>query len=268
MDLLVDGRHVYAYTGGKPFPAALATGLPAAVFLHGAQHDHSVWALQSRYLAHHGFAVLAPDLPGHGRSAGPGLETVQAMAQWLICLLDAAGVGQARLIGHSMGALIALHAAGAWPERVSRLALLGAAAPMQVSEALLAATRDDEAMAIDMINIWSHSGYAQKPQHPGPGFFCPWQNKRLMQRQAPGLLHRDFSACNAYAEGLVQAARVACLALVMNGAQDVMTPPKAAAALSAAIGGSRLVILERCGHASYAEQPDAVLDQLTAFLRG
>ena len=68
MNLTVQGQSTYAYTGGKPFDA----NLPTAVFIHGAEHDHSVWALQSRYFAHHGFGVLAVDLPGHCRSSAAG----------------------------------------------------------------------------------------------------------------------------------------------------------------------------------------------------
>jgi pimeloyl-ACP methyl ester carboxylesterase len=63
----------------------------AVAFVHGAQNDHSVWILQSRYFAHHGFAVLAWDLPGHGRSAGPALDTVEAMADWVLRASLAAG---------------------------------------------------------------------------------------------------------------------------------------------------------------------------------
>jgi pimeloyl-ACP methyl ester carboxylesterase len=75
MRLSVDGHEVYAYTGTRPVdPAA-----PAIVFVHGAANDHSVWALQSRYFAHHGHGVLAVDLPGHGRSGGPALATVEAI---------------------------------------------------------------------------------------------------------------------------------------------------------------------------------------------
>ncbi len=88
MNLEIDGRSAYFYTGGRQFDASL----PTAVFIHGAQNDHSVWALQSRYFAHHGFSVLALDLPGHGRSSGPALASVEAMADWLLCVLDAAGV--------------------------------------------------------------------------------------------------------------------------------------------------------------------------------
>jgi pimeloyl-ACP methyl ester carboxylesterase len=95
----VHGKAAYAYTGGKAFDPAL----PAAVFIHGAEHDHSVWALQTRYFAHHGFSVLAVDLPGHHRSSGPALTSIAAMADWLAALLDAVGVERAFVAGHSMG---------------------------------------------------------------------------------------------------------------------------------------------------------------------
>ncbi|MEX2008939.1 MAG: alpha/beta fold hydrolase, partial [Dongiaceae bacterium] len=90
MQFDVDGRAAFAGTGGRPFDAKQ----PAVLFLHGAGMDHTVWALQARYFAHHGRAVLAPDLPGHGRSEGPPLATVADMAAWALRLLDAAGAGR------------------------------------------------------------------------------------------------------------------------------------------------------------------------------
>jgi pimeloyl-ACP methyl ester carboxylesterase len=71
MELTVNRRKVFAATGGRPFDAAL----PTVIFLHGAGMDHTVWALQTRYFAHHGQGVLAVDLPGHGRSGGSALPT-------------------------------------------------------------------------------------------------------------------------------------------------------------------------------------------------
>jgi pimeloyl-ACP methyl ester carboxylesterase len=88
MELELDGKRAYAYTGGKPFDPAL----PCVVFIHGAQNDHSVWGLQSRWFAHHGFAVLAVDLPGHGRSTGAPLPAIEALADWIVALLDAVGI--------------------------------------------------------------------------------------------------------------------------------------------------------------------------------
>ncbi|MFD2367329.1 alpha/beta fold hydrolase [Pseudoduganella sp. GCM10020061] len=263
--MMIDGA--YCYTGGRPFDPAL----PAVVFIHGAQNDHSVWALQSRYFAHHGFGVLAVDLPGHGRSAGPALDTVEAMADWLLSVLDRAGVQRALLAGHSMGSLIALEAAFRAPGRVSALALVGSTYPMRVSEALLETSNNDEPSAIDMVNIWSHSTLAQKPSCPGPGFWTMGMSQRLMQRMSARnpahLFHTDFTACNAYANGEAAAASVDCPVLLLQGARDMMTPPKSARQLAAALRQSRIVTVD-AGHQMMAEQPDAVLDALYGFALG
>jgi pimeloyl-ACP methyl ester carboxylesterase len=262
MRLSVNGHEVYAYTGGKAFNQEL----PTVVFIHGAQHDHSVWILQSRYLAHHGYGVLALDLPGHGKSGGAALTSVEQIAAWVMAVLDAAGIARANLIGHSMGSLIALECAGAHPQRVVKLALIGAANPMRVSDELLNATRDDETLAQQMVNIWSHSTYSAKPSSPGPGFSTFGGNLRLMQRIKPGVMHVDFTACNAYAGGEARAAQVKCPALLVLGEADMMAHPKGARGLQAGIPGQRTVLVKSSGHALMAEQPDAVLDALKSFL--
>jgi len=262
MELSVNGHKAYAYTGGRPFDASL----PTVVFIHGAEHDHCVWVLQSRYLAHHGRSVLAVDLPGHGRSEGPAFTSVEAMADWIVALLDAAKAGKAALIGHSMGSLIALECAARNPARVRAIALIGTAFPMRVSDELLDATRDDEPLAQDMVNIWSHSAYAHYPSNPGPGFWVMGENLRLMQRQKPGVMHADFAACNAYANGAAAAARVKCPALLVLGKRDIMTPPRAAKDLMNALPDARKVEIAGSGHALMSEKPDEVLDALAAFV--
>jgi pimeloyl-ACP methyl ester carboxylesterase len=262
MDLAVQGRKAYAYTGGKGFDPSLA----CVVFIHGGALDHSVWALQSRYLAHHGYGVLAVDLPAHGRAEGPPLASVAAIADWIPAVLDAAGVRAAALVGHSMGALAALDCAARHRARVTRIALIGAAFPMRVSDELLAATRDDEPLAQDMVNIWSHSAYAHYPSNPGPGFWVRGENLRLMQRQKPGVMHVDFKACNDYAAGAERAAQVACPALFILGRRDVMTPARSGRELAKAVKGARVLEIGASGHNAMAEKPDEVLDALTAFL--
>lgn len=268
MMLDIDGHRAYAYTGGKPFDAAR----PAVVFIHGAQHDHSVWALQTRYFAHHGFGVLAVDLPGHGRSDGPARRDIGALADWLAGLLDAAGASKAILVGHSMGSLVALDASARHPERVAGLALVATAAPMTVSDALLDAAREHEPQAIAMVNQWSHSTIAAKPSSPAPGFWLQGMNQRLMERiGALGeaqLFHTDFSACNAYTDALDRAASVRCPVCVLSGKRDVMTPPRASRALVDALrkAGAPVQTMELDGgHALMTEQPDAVLDALFSF---
>lgn len=262
MNLTVHGHTAYAYTGGKRFDAAQ----PTVVFIHGAEHDHCVWVLQSRYLAHHGHSVLAVDLPGHGRSGGAPLASVEAMADWIVAVLDAAGVQQASLVGHSMGSLVAVECAARYPERIAKIALVGTAFPMKVSDELLAATRDDEPLAQDMVNIWSHSAIAHFPGNPGPGFWLIGENLRLMQRQKPGVMHVDFAACNAYANGFAAAERVRCPALVVAGRKDMMTPPRAAKELASKLPNARTVDIAGSGHALMAEKPDDVLEALRGFL--
>lgn len=264
----VAGAPAYAYTGGNTFD----TARPVAVFIHGAQHDHSVWALQTRYFAHHGMSVLAVDLPGHGRSVGPARRTIHALADWVMELLDAAGVASAMLIGHSMGSLIALDTAARFPGRITKLALLATAVPMHVSNALLDTARDAESDAIDMVNQWSHSTLAAKPSSPGPGFWLQGSNQRLMARMAqrgePQLFHIDFTACNDYSKGMERAAQLQCPVQVISGRHDVMTPARASQKLIAEMklaGVNVETVLLDAGHALMSEQPDATLTALFRF---
>lgn len=258
MKLNVNGFEAYAYTGGKPFDPAL----PCVVFIHGALNDHSVWTLLARSLAHHGRSVLAVDLPGHGRSAGPVLADVEAAADWIWQLLDAAGVQQAALAGHSMGSLIALEAAARQPERASALLMLGTAYPMKVSEALLNTARDQPLAAIDMVNTFSFASMGSKPSYPGPGAWLQGGEialKRRMQAKqtALNLFEHDFRLCDRYAGGLEAAARVRCASTLILGARDQMTQPRQAAALAQALKAKVLNL--PAGHSLMAETPDQVL---------
>jgi pimeloyl-ACP methyl ester carboxylesterase len=261
MDYLVAGKRCYAYTGSR----APDLSRPTVVFVHGAANDHSVWALQSRYLAWHGRNVLAVDLPGHGRSEGAPLPTVEALADWVVALQDAAGVETATLVGHSLGSLVVLHAAAQHAARVAGIALLGPAVPMAVSDALLALAKEEDPVARELIIGWSYSAAAQLGGSPVPGMWMTGVARRLMQRMRAGVLYTDLLACHTYAEGLAAAARVRCRALLILGSRDIMAPPRTAQALIAALPQQRTVTLPGCGHALMAEEPDAVREALVSF---
>jgi pimeloyl-ACP methyl ester carboxylesterase len=229
------------------------------VFIHGALNDHSVWDRQSAALAQQGFQVQALDLPGHGARPGPALDSVEAMAAWLLEELERLGVAQAALAGHSMGSLIALEAAARAPQRVTHLALLGTACPMRVSDALLVAALNDEPAAIAMVTEWSHSLAGHKAA-----------SQQLMERVAAGgegLLHRDLNACKAYANGEAAAQAVRCPALILFGEKDMMTPPKAARRLLEALPQAQQATVD-AGHQMMSERPDEVSAVLAQFLRG
>jgi pimeloyl-ACP methyl ester carboxylesterase len=262
MYLKVDNKKVYAYTANHPFDAAL----PTVVFIHGAANDHSVWALQSRYYAYHGWNALAVDLPGHGKSEGAPHASIGDAAHWVIHLLDATGAKKAALVGHSMGSLVTLEAAARHPDRVDKLVMIGTAVPMPVSAPLLNASKADDHLAYEMVNAFGHGSAAQIGGNRVPGMWMMGSTMRLMERSGPGVLYADFSSCNAYTNGLEAAARVKCPALLILGKRDLMTPVKAARELTGSFANVQSVALEGAGHALMAERPDEVLDSLIAFL--
>ena len=262
MDITVDGKAVFAATGGRRFEP----GRPSVVFVHGGGLDHTVWALQTRYFAYHGRNVLAIDMPGHGRSAGPALESIPAMADWVTRLLDALEVEKAALVGHSMGSLAVFDAAVRHRKRVTALALLGTSLPMPVTASLLSAAEAGEHSAFDMVTLWGHSRDGQVGGNRAPGLWMTGAAVRLLERSGPGVLHACLKAADDYADGLAMAGGIECPTLLVLGDRDLMTPAEGARALGETIPGARTVMLAGCGHMMMAERPDEVLDALISIL--
>lgn len=258
MFIEVNGAPVFAANGGVAFDPAR----PAAVFLHGSGMDHSVWALQTRWFAAHGFGVLAVDLPGHGQSGGGFLTTVAAMADWTVALLDAVGVNKALIIGHSMGSLIALEAGARHPSRVAGLGLVAAAPAMPVHPDLLASAERNDPAAQAMVNLWGHGGRAGFGGCKAPGLWMTGQGARVLANAPKGALFADMSACNAYADGAASAAKVSAPTVVVLGGRDVMTPAAQGRALAGLIRGAVVAEAQGAGHMLPIEEPDLTLDAL------
>ena len=266
MHLEVNGHKTFCYTGGKVFDPAK----PTVVFIHGVLNDHSVWILQTRYFANHGWNVLAPDLPGHCKSEGEPPSSVEEAAGFVLALLDAAGAKKAALVGHSFGSLTALEAAARAPDRVTHLALVGTAAPMKVSPALLDNSLNNPMKAIDMVNVFSHSMLAPPPSALGPGTWLYGGSKALMKRVLASnprvnVFHRGFKACDDYAGGEAAIEKVQCPVLFVLGRKDAMTLPKMAQPLQQKARNAKTVMVDG-GHAMMTEAPDEVLFALKDFL--
>ena len=164
-----------------------------------------------------------------------------------------------------MGAAIALEAAAAMPERVTRVALLGTAAAIPVHRDLLAAAKEEPARAYQMMTAWAHGAGAKIGGNPAPGMWMTGGTLALFARNQPGVLHTDLAACGAWKSGPEAARKVRCPALVVIAANDIMTPPKAGRELAGLIPGGRSVAIAECGHMLLAEAPDALLDALIEF---
>jgi len=256
----------YAYTGGRPW----VQGQPTVLLIHGVLNDHSVWILQSRYLAHHGCNVLALDLPGHGRSGGHPCDSIQAYAAAMLQCLDAAGVDTCAVAGHSMGSLIGLEMAAQAPARVTRLAMVATAYPMRVAPALLQAAQDDPPRAMAMVTTFSHSTLAPPPSALGPGTWTHGALDALMRRVLASNTEHNvfvegFKACDSYQGAPEALAQVRCPVRLVLGTRDQMTPPKAAASIQAALPTAETVLVQ-AGHALMTEAPEATLRALHPWL--
>jgi len=263
MKTQIDGKTV-AYSNGSGHPAADA---PMIVFLHGAGMDHSVWVMPARYFARHGYQVMAVDLPGHGQSDGPALDSIDAMADWTKKLIQHTGSGESKTIvaGHSMGSLICISLAARYPEMIEKMLLLGTSAPMPVSVVLLNAAKDNDHAAIDMANTWSHGQRSMLGASDNPGTSNLYMGERLLERVAEDVYFRDFSACNGFA--IENYPVIETPVLIITGDEDKMTPPKAGMAVAQRLHNSEVTHLRGCGHSMLIEQPNQTLDAMAEFIR-
>jgi len=258
VELQVDDKIAYVATGGRVFDPNLET----VVFVHGAGQDHTIWVLPTRYFARHDRNVLSVDLPGHGRSEGHALNSVEDMADWVVRVLDTAGLQTSAVVGHSMGSLVALDAAARYPDRVRAVAMVATSVPLPVIDKLLTTSKANDHAALEMLTLWGYSPSAHIGGNATPGMWMTGGGIRLLERNAPGVLHADLVACNNYVAGLERAEEVSCPVLLVLGKRDAMTPPRATGDLSRKLRDVQTVLLTGSGHALLSERPDEVLDAL------
>ena len=263
MIVTVNGLTAHAATGGISEPDS---SLPAVILIHGAGMDSSAWFLQTRYLAYRGFRVFAVDLPGHGRSEGETIVSVEAMAEWLGDFMEAANLESAHLVGHSMGTFIALEVASMQPEKVASIVLMGTAPAMPVHPQLISDAETNLAAAAALMTAWSHAKPAHVGQHATPGLWMLGGAQALVERSKPGVLASDFRACAAYENASAAAGAVTAKSTVIIGTGDKMTPAKAGKKLAESLGNCTVVTLADTGHMMMVENPKQVKKALLASL--
>lgn len=268
MELNVFGHPTFCYTGGY----ALEPDRPTLVLVHGVLNAHKVWLTQADAFAARGWNVLAPDLPGHLGSQGTPLASVEEASEFLLALLDAAGVERAVMAGHSFGSLAVLEAAARAPARVSHLVLVGTAFPMKVSPTLMTTSLAQPQEAIDRVARYSHSREAveaarqARPHGPTPIDLTRTLMQQVLasQPQLP-LMHIGFQACSQYQGGEAAMKQVRCPTLFLLGRQDVMTPPEAAASLQAHASHGHTALIDG-GHGLMGDNPEGLFAALRDFV--
>ncbi|MCY4128004.1 MAG: alpha/beta hydrolase [Gammaproteobacteria bacterium] len=255
----IAGKKVFFGTGS----ASHVRNQPSIVFIHGAAMDHTVWTLPARYFARHDYNVVAVDLPGHGRSTGPALESVEAISDWLSEMLASVGEQEHVLVGHSMGSLIAWDWAAKHSNQCKKLVLLGTSMPMPVTDQLLDAAKQNEVASFEMANTWSHSSRGKLGFNPNPGVWMFGHGQRLMHRSTDDVFYADLAACN---DANLDPAQIQCPALLILGESDQMTPYRAGRTVADQLTNASVVTLPGSGHSMLSESPNEVLDALIRFL--
>ena len=258
----VNGKQVFATTGGKPFD----NSKPVVIFLAGSALDHTFWGLHSRFFAFRNYSVLCLDTPGHSHSDGPALESIEAIADWLKNVVDALDIKDPSIVAHSQGCLVALEFASRYPDKVRSLSLIASGLATPVNDYLLNAARENPSAAVNMMISWGFGPAGHLHQGPIPGNSMATGGYKIMWGNAPAELAVDLQACNDYQNGKAAAAAVACPVQVIIAGKDKMAPAKATAMLVEHLPDPEVARIASSGHMLPLEAPDQCRALLKEFI--
>ena len=264
MKFKVNNKEVFASTGGRPFDKKK----PLIIFVHGSGLSHITWVLQTRYFAFHGYSVLAIDLPGHGYSEGPSIQSIEEQGKWISDVIDSVGMKEASLVGHSQGCLISIECASQFPNKVKSLALMGGAGAIPMNKELLDLAENGDPKAVDLMMDWAHGPSGHFGGHPVPGLYhINLGGSIVINGSVKDSLGVDFRACDNYKNGFEAAKKIQCPTINILGKNDRMTPLKEGKKLAENIKGSEIEIIDNCGHMILLEEAGKALSILKKFIK-
>lgn len=225
------------------------------VLVHGAGGSRLDWPGELRRLP--AANAIALDLPGHGKSPGPGCKSVEAYAKVIIAFMDALELPQVYLMGHSMGGAIAQQMALDYAGRVAGLILIGTGAKLRVHPDILDRIKTDKEAVANLLADWFWSG--SKPEASRNGTY-----ESNMDADTEVLYH-DYAACNVF-DIRDRLGEIRVPVLVISGTEDRMTALNYGEYLRDNLPDAELVVVEGGGHMMALEQPDVVTDAVKDWL--
>ena len=247
---------MFVSTGGFDFEK----NKPSILLMHGSGLTHIVWSLHEQFYASQGFNVLSVDLPGHGNSEGPSLESIEKISNWVKSLINVLGIKKIIIIGHSQGSLIGIDFASRYPDLISSLVLVAGTYKMPVNQDLIDYAEAGDEKAVLLMMKWGYEG--------SKAFIGGNPVKKIINssRDIREILAVDLNACNNYKDGKESLKKINCPTLCIFGDLDKMVPLKVGNKMAEMIKNSEKRIINNCGHMIIFEKAFEMRKTVKEFL--
>ena len=252
----IENKNIHASDAGQ----GIDLGKETIVFLHGSGLSHIVWSLTEQFFSNKNFNVLSFDLPGHGNSDGPCLDTIEKIADWLEQVFISLNLEKLTLVGHSQGCLEILEYASKYKNRLKKIVFIGGSNKMPVHSDLIDLAKNGDSDAVKLMMKWGYEGSKK--------FIGGNPVEKIIQspRDIREILAVDLVACNNYKNGTDAAKSIECPSLFIFGSLDKMVNLEAGKKFSNLVKNSTVHIIEGCGHMIMIEKAFEMRDKVLEFL--
>ncbi len=252
----LENKNIYASDSGQ----GLDINKDTMVFLHGSGLSHIVWSLAEQFFSSKNFNVLSIDLPGHGNSDGPCLDSIEKIADWLEKVFDKLQLKNLILVGHSQGCLEILEYSSRYKERIKKLVFVGGSNKMPVHPDLIELAQNGHSDAVKLMMKWGYEGSKK--------FIGGNPVEKIIQspRDISEILAIDLNACNNYLNGSEAAKVINLPSMLIFGELDKMVNLEAGKKFSNLIKNSTTHVIKGCGHMIMIEKAFEMREKILEFL--
>ncbi len=252
----LENKNVHASDSGQGIDMKKDT----IVFLHGSGLSHIVWSLAEQFFSSKNFNVLSLDLPGHGNSDGPCLDSIEKIADWLENVFDKLKLKDLILVGHSQGCLEILEYSYKYKERLKKLVFIGGSNKMPVHPDLIELAQNGHSDAVKLMMKWGYEGSKK--------FIGGNPVEKIIQspRDISEILAVDLKACNNYSNGSEAAKDIDFPSMLILGELDKMINLEAGKKFSNLIKNSTTHVIKGCGHMIMIEKAFEMREKILEFL--
>ena len=253
----IENKNIHASDAGQ----GIDLGKETIVFLHGSGLSHIVWSLTEQFFSNKNFNVLSIDLPGHGNSDGPCLDSIEKIVDWLEQVFISLNLEKLTLVGHSQGCLEILEYASKYKNRLKKIVFIGGSNKMPVHSDLIDLAKNGDSDAVKLMMKWGYEGSKK--------FIGGNPVEKIIQspRDIREILAVDLVACNNYKNGTDAAKSIECPSLFIFGSLDKMVNLEAGKKFSNLVKNSTVHVIEGCGHMIMIEKAFEMRDKVLEFLK-